>query len=150
MLQQTNHVDEISLGGEDDRQPGKARYVRALRVLPPDFEPLPGVPGTRGDCPTARPCPFVRCEWNLWMVDKRDRPGRPHGKRPASVVVAHVTQNCGADVAELVERGKLSPSDIGDHVGLSDRQVRRIVEKARRKLAANPDAAAVLELMDKR
>ena len=128
-------------------QPGRARYVRALMVLPQDWEPRSGVPASRAACPVTRPCPFVRCSWNLWMVDGRDRPGGHRGRIP-SVVVAHVHQNCGADVADGVHAGRIDASDIGDHVGLSDRQVRRIVEKAHKKLEAIPEAAHLLELMD--
>ena len=38
------------------------------------------VPDTRGDCPTAKPCPHVRCRYHLWRVDGGEggtRAGRP-------------------------------------------------------------------------
>jgi hypothetical protein len=35
------------------------------------------VPDTRGDCPTQKPCPHVRCRHHLWRVDACDRAGRP-------------------------------------------------------------------------
>jgi hypothetical protein len=35
------------------------------------------VPDTRGDCPTQKPCPHVRCRYHLWRTDACDRPGRP-------------------------------------------------------------------------
>lgn len=147
--EQRTHICDVQLGG--DSRPGKAIYSRSLRVLPDDWEPKEGVPRTRADCPVERPCPYVRCEWNLWMVDGRDRPGRrwKDGHRP-SVVIAHVEQNCGADIADAVERGKLEPGAVPELAGLSDRQIRRIVEKAKRKLAGNPEAAHVLALMTKR
>lgn len=145
-----NHVYEIELGAG-----GRPRV--SLRV----FRPRAGVPATRGDCPTERPCPHIRCEWNLWMVDGRDRPGRrwDGGKAPASVVVVHEAQNCGADIADAVGRGEMSAADVAKYIpgaadaddvstaSLSDRQLRRIAEKARRKMAAEKAAADVLEDM---
>lgn len=38
------------------------------------------VPDTRGDCPTVKPCPHVRCRYHLWRVDGGEdgtRAGRP-------------------------------------------------------------------------
>lgn len=35
------------------------------------------VPKTRADCPTQRPCPHVRCRWNLFRIDAENRAGRP-------------------------------------------------------------------------
>lgn len=38
------------------------------------------VPDTRGDCPTQKPCPHVRCRYHLWRVDGGEdgtRAGRP-------------------------------------------------------------------------
>ena len=38
------------------------------------------VPDTRGDCPTEKPCPHVRCRYHLWRVDGGEdgtRAGRP-------------------------------------------------------------------------
>jgi len=60
-----------------------SRRSSKLRVLQPElvadhaFAPLPGVPRTRGDCPTARPCPYVRCRYHLWAEDAEHRAGRP-------------------------------------------------------------------------
>lgn len=41
------------------------------------FQPLAGVPLTRGDCPVERPCVYVRCRHNLFLVDADTRAGRP-------------------------------------------------------------------------
>jgi len=35
------------------------------------------VPDTRGECPTQKPCPHIRCKAHLWRVDACDRAGRP-------------------------------------------------------------------------
>ena len=38
------------------------------------------VPDTRGDCPTQKPCPHVKCRYHLWRVDGGEdgtRAGRP-------------------------------------------------------------------------
>jgi hypothetical protein len=131
------HIVDAALGGGS---PGKAKYARGLVVVPDDWEPRAGVPRTRGDCPTDRPCPFVRCEWNLWMLDGRDRPGGHRGRIP-SVVIAHVQQNCGADIADAVAAGRLAAADVPSAINLSDRHVRRIVERAKQKLAESPEAA---------
>ena len=146
MSRPANHQLELPWGGL--KRPGKARYSRQLVVVSDDWEPMPGVPRTRGECPTERPCRFVRCEWNLWMIDRRDRVGR-HGKdtHPPSVVIAHVKQNCGADVAEEMASGKLEASALGDRIGMSDRQVRRIVHRAKEKLKGDARAEEVLRLM---
>lgn len=65
--------------------PEHERYVeeRAARVLAGTFEPTPGVPATRADCPPERHttgCPYVRCRYHLWRIDggaDGERPGRP-------------------------------------------------------------------------
>lgn len=133
-------------------KPGKARYATALRVLPPDWEPRAGTPGTRAQCPTERPCPYVRCEWNLWMVDGRDRPGRRvDGRPPPSVVIAHVTQNCGADVADKNVNGEgLTVQELADAIGVSDKQVRRIVARAKEKLRQSGAMRGVMDEMEER
>ena len=135
------HV-ETQLGGGD-----KPKRRVALRVLPKKWKPREGVPETRGDCPTFRPCPFVRCEWNLWMTDGRDRPGRrgPDHAPPASTVEVHSLYNCGADLAEESWLGRVDTHVIAEAINRTDRQVRRIVEKALvklREIVANDPAAA--------
>jgi hypothetical protein len=49
------------------------------RLPVPDktFQPIGGVPKTRADCPTERPCVFVRCKWHLFREDADHRAGRP-------------------------------------------------------------------------
>lgn len=41
------------------------------------FLPVLTVPANRSECPTERPCPHVRCEWNLATELAEDRAGRP-------------------------------------------------------------------------
>lgn len=75
------------------------------------------------------------------MFTGEDRPGRRWGGKPMpSQVIAHVTQNCGADVADRMERKELHVSELADAIGVTDKQIRRIVSRAKQKLADNPDA----------
>lgn len=148
---EANHASDLQVGGQ---------RVAALRVLP-------GVPATRGDCPVSRPCGHVRCEWNLWMVDGRDRPGRrwEGGRMPDSIVVVHSeAQNCGADIADEVKAGRIMPSDIhkylpsisedddGDGVAdskksMTDRNFRRLLKKGREKAELLPMAAELMQVV---
>lgn len=134
-------------------RPGEADHAVALEVIgqrkrlpvlpavvnDPSFELKAGTPKTRADCPTTRPCPYVRCSWNLWMRAGQDRPGRRHvgGNLPASTIQFTTPHNCGADVADAVEAGaEIDVSQLASMLGVSDRQVRRDTESALAKLPA--------------
>lgn len=143
---QTLHATNVELGGS-------ARRSTMLRVLPVGWTAREGVPATRADCPEHRPCEYVRCEWNTWMEDGRDRPGRRGDDReyPASRVVVKGRYNCGADIADAVARGKeLSPQVIADAYEITERQARRIKAKALEKASADPQVLEALQLMTKR
>lgn len=86
--------------------PKRVRVVR-LRVIGGSIELRDDVPPDRPSCPKTRPCPHVRCEWHLWMIDGRDRPGRRHpGRRLPSSELRPVwlewplPPSCGADLLE--------------------------------------------------
>jgi hypothetical protein len=141
-------VDNARKPGHVHERHGTApRRSPALRVfddlsLPESWEMLPGVPATRGDCPTTRPCPHVKCRYHLWLVEGEAMPGRRwETAMPASSFHPWSNTTCALDVAE---QGSADPDVVAHALGVSERQVRRIVEAARRKLAANPDAAEVL------
>ena len=62
------------------RRAGKKRLPvlqPSLPVADMSFTPLPGVPATRADCPTQRPCPYLRCRHHLFRLDAENRAGRP-------------------------------------------------------------------------
>lgn len=75
-------LDYIARAAAISKRASKQRRTR-LPVLQPElipdrgFEPKAGVPRTRSACPTERPCPFVRCRWNLFLEDAEHRAGRP-------------------------------------------------------------------------
>lgn len=80
VIRDADHPVDIEMSGYSHEQ-----HVlnRAARVLAGTFEPLPGVPRTRGDCPADREhtgCPYVRCRFHLWRIDggiDGNRAGRP-------------------------------------------------------------------------
>ena len=136
-----------------ERHGGGARRLPALRVfedlsLPETWEALPGVPHTRGDCPTTRPCPHLKCRYHLWLVTAESMPGRRWERAaPASDFHPWSNTTCALDVAE---QQQTQVEDVARMLGMSARQVRRIVERARKKLTGNPDAADVLRKMTER
>lgn len=112
--------------------------------LSEDWEVLPGVPHTRGDCPKVRPCPHVKCRYHLWLVEGESMPGRRREfAAPASDFHPWSNVTCALDVAE----SKATPTEVAQMLGMSDRQVRRIIERALAKLKDNPEAEAVLTQM---
>ena len=105
-----------------------------------------GVPATRAECPTVRPCPYVRCKWNLWMRTSFDTAGRPGPNRsnhPSSVEV-HTSDNCGADFAEKTAKGTPpTVAEMSHALGISERRFYSVLENARRKLATVPELLEV-------
>lgn len=138
--------------GHARQRHGEPRRSPALRVfddlsLPESWEMLPGVPATRGDCPTTRPCPHVKCRYHLWMVEGESMPGRRWATAaPASSFHPWSNATCALDVAEQ----NAEPDDVAHALGMSSRQMRRIAEVAMKKLAGNPDAREVLEDLARR
>lgn len=64
------------------------------------FNPVEGVPRTRADCPTARPCPHVRCRHHLFLETTEHRAGRPglsSVPRDANGCVLPVSGKAGTD-----------------------------------------------------
>lgn len=134
--------------------PRKPKRSAQLRVLPRGWRPKEGVPQTRSECPTVRPCPHIRCEWNTWIVDGRDRPGRrgEEWSPPASAVNVTGPLNCSADLADAAERkGTTVPiAIIAAAYGVSERAIYFILAHARAKLADVPEAERLLREMTQR
>lgn len=151
--------------------PRKPRRTAQLRVLPRAWQVTADVPRTRADCPATRPCPHIKCEWNTWMIDGADRPGRRGeasfdrrgvlargGARgvqlslPASSVNVHGPLNCARDVLDrATERATTVPMAVVAEVfGLTERAAYLILARAKRKLAAVPGARELLAQMVRR
>lgn len=144
---EANHVVDVAAGGSPAE-----RHVRRspnLRIIPDDWKPKPGVPASRADCPTKRPCEYIRCRHHLWLKLGMDRDGNPkRGKGPPSILWPMTPATCSLDVAARAARvgGKTMP-EVGELLGVSDEMVRHIEQRALAKLRANPDAAELLEAL---
>jgi hypothetical protein len=96
------------------------RYPRPKRF------PRPKMPKTRGGCEDLpRPCPFVRCKYNLFLDIERGRV-KTYGDNPLEM-----ERSCALDEAE---KGGLKLDEICDIYGLSRERIRQIVEHALRKM----------------
>lgn len=153
------------------RKQKRSVKLRVLQPKPVRWKLSDIVPETRGDCPTTRPCPHIKCEWNTWMIDGRDRPGRRGeavfdeqgvlrrdgvGKRrrldlPASDVNVHSVHNCARDVLDhAATHGTHVPmAVIAEVYGISERAAYLILARAKRKLA-NATMYRLLEQWTKR
>ena len=159
---QADHVHDVALGGAPEIAPGapytapeqrprRRRRSPALRVLdrvderPVAWEPRAGVPaGGRAECRHGeRPCPYVRCEWHLWLVLGSDRAGRRwDGKPPATTLLPAWLEYptppcCTLDVAEAVARGAPPVSTTAAAMHMSSSTVWLYVVRALRKLRAS-------------
>lgn len=129
----------------------RKRVIR-LPVIPandnaPVWMPKPGLPaGGRAECRHGeRPCPYVRCQYHLWLIEGRDRPGRHwYGKPPPTTLeprwLEHPTPPCCAlDVAESVAPGEvLTYEAIGRAMGYTLEWSRQLVFRAMAKLKGKP------------
>jgi len=94
---------------------------RHLRVLPE----------TRGDCPTARPCPFVTCRHHLLLdigEDGRLLKARDFDEHDESVVdvLCEMDETCALDVAG---RGGITAREVGVMVGICREEVQRCISE---------------------
>lgn len=90
-LDERSHQLPLALGGDNTARhvkttPRANKRSRSLTVLQPSlptpdrsFQPVAGVPKTRGDCPDTSSCvcPHVRCRWHLMLETAEHRAGRP-------------------------------------------------------------------------
>jgi len=79
-------------------------------------------PKTRGECPTKRPCPFVSCQYHLYLdvTDHGSIKFNFHGRQPWEL-----NESCALDIAEEHPEGK-PLSHIGTHFGLTRERIRQI------------------------
>lgn len=128
--------------------PRKPRRLAQLRVLPRGWKPFPnkGMPSNRAECPTVRPCPNLKCEWNSWIDDGRDRRGGPGIRRAGrdditSQVTVRGVLNCGRDALDAARRrGTTVPVHvIAELYECTERNVWFILAKALRRLREDPE-----------
>jgi hypothetical protein len=121
------------------------------------------VPDTRGDCPTVKPCPHVRCRYHLWRIDGGEngtRPGRPGiasvprdasgltlrvegdlgGERPGTTLEARwletpVAPSCALDEAARAHSNAEVGYRINRHRTMAGRDVPKAIEEGKRAAA---------------
>ena len=104
---ETHHEAPVQLGGGKKRLP-----VLEPMSLPPDFEFKSGVPPTPAHCRSGpRPCPYIRCEKHMWLVEQHDRPGNPSKGAQGATTIVPLGESCQLDVSK---RGPLTLEQIGD------------------------------------
>jgi hypothetical protein len=134
---QLDHVLPEQLGGEA-LQSKHARRSPALNVVPSGWRPKKGVPNSRAECPSKRPCVFIRCRYHLWLKLSQDRDGRrwPNGKQAPSEFWPTGQTSCALDVADAVRaRGEdLTFQELGELLGVGDERARVILHRACLKL----------------
>lgn len=116
--------------------------VVRLRVLDGStIELRDGVPRTRGECPTARPCPHIRCQYHLWLDAFEAHWNSPQGRpqRPTRLLPrwleSPLPPSCALDIAESVPRGEvLEYREIAALIGRPSRTVEGIVARIKRRL----------------
>lgn len=95
-----------------------------------------GVPRSRAECPTTRPCGHVHCRFHLWFVEGRDRRGRRvDGRTPDATMwpawrAWPTPPSCAIDVAEA---GR-AVEETAAAIGLRPSQFRAVVAGALKKL----------------
>lgn len=145
---QANHVTRIQIGDTAARHPAFA----TLKPIPlPAIQWREDVPADRSGCPPKSPdgsrsCGHVNCSANLWHVAGDDTPGRrwENGRKRLPVIRCGSSFSCLYDVLEVAGGRVVSEDDIGSVLGISGRQIRRLLVKAVAKLADNPLARQLL------
>jgi len=124
---------------------GKPVRIVRLRVIGGVVPLRDDVPATRAECPKQRPCPHVRCEWHLWMVDGRDRPGRrganwklPESELGTIVLEWPLPPSCGADLLENADLHSWTCEQKARLLGLTTAQFQWTLRTALRKLHESP------------
>lgn len=98
--------------------------------IPTDWEMKDGVPKTRGDCPTVRPCPYLACTKHKWLVLQQDRPGNPASGAQGETTIRPIGESCSLDVAD---RGPHTLEEVGDELDVSATRINQIEQSALRK-----------------
>ncbi len=139
----------------------RVRIVR-LRVIGGTIKLRDDVPASRAACPKQfdpatgqRICGHVRCEWHLWMIDGRDRPGRRHpGRRLPSSEVRPVwlewplPPSCGADLLASEEIHGWTREQKARALGLSVDSYQWALRNVMRKLRDPKNSEGLREFLE--
>ena len=114
--------------------------MRVGRLIYPLFENEP-MPRTRAEChEVPRPCPFVRCKYNLYLdVDPRtgslklNHPDKEPGE---------LEESCALDIAE---RGGMTLEEVGIAINTTRERVRQIESAANERLQKRPETEKLRE-----
>lgn len=120
-------------------KPFSRRVRLAVLGAPTDWEPLPGVPETRGDCPSERPCRHVCCSMNLMVMHGFEMPGRRSAvhRYPVGVVRYRAgASGCALDEVDASPDG-MTFDEIGERLGCTGRRAEQLVDRALAKLKAS-------------
>lgn len=116
---------------DDDRDDNSASggQLSLLSVIP-DYKGPELPPATRAECAgIERPCNRYACVHNL--TPETERGGKPHhGIHPHPVLVEK-TESCELDVSE---RGKHTPKQVAEMLGLTPERIRQLEDRAMRKM----------------
>jgi hypothetical protein len=114
----------------DDTDGGSAGGQLSLLDTLSDYTDPSAPPATRAECAgIARPCNRYSCIHNL--TPETERAGKPHhGIHPHPVLVEKA-QSCELDVSD---RGKQTPKQVGEMLGLTPERVRQLEDRAMRKM----------------
>lgn len=120
--------------------PVRSRAVRSvkLRVIGGTVELRDDVPRTTAECPTDRSrCGHVKCEWHLWMIDRRDRRGRRSETRRlpwSELRPIHIEwplpPACGRDAIITAIREGWTLAQMGDVLGIGGEGFRYLKARA--------------------
>jgi hypothetical protein len=99
-----------------------ARISVDAALEPPELEPLPTRPQTRGECADGpRPCPWASCRYHLFL-DVHPTSGSIKLNHPG-LELDEMRETCALDVAD---RGETSFAEIGRMLNLTLEGVRQI------------------------
>jgi len=117
--------------------------LRVGRLLYPFFENEP-MPRTRAECrEVPRPCPFVRCKYNLYL-DVDPRTGSLKLNHPDKEP-DELEESCALDIAE---RGGMTLEEVGLAINTTRERVRQIESAAEERLQNRPEAKKMREDVD--
>lgn len=116
--------------------------VVRLRVLDGStIELRDGVPATRAECPTTRPCPHIRCQYHLWLdaFDSHWNSAAGEPCRPSRLLPrwleSPMPASCALDVADRGTSGEvLGYRELGKLLGLGPHRVEGILSRAKRRI----------------
>lgn len=114
--------------------------IRTIRELDERLLPvIPPMPRTRGECEGGcRPCPYVRCKFNLYL-DVNATTGSVKVNFP-DVEVWEMGESCVLDVAD---RGGITLEDVGAIMNVTRERIRQIEVLALARLEGNENLAGI-------